>query len=249
MLKLERTSHDHDVSVTFRNKEHFFTRPFLTAFGVALAIHLGLILLFQISPLKIRWNNTSSLPIIVETDLARPGENLVVANISPDALPDNILLKAPPPLPFLASYPLFLHNRQIEYIEESPAGVNLFNEIEKEIYLPTFSPAGSSSLKPISVLISGPLASRALINNPLTKDYRTNVLSELIVQIPKHLLYSVLVDEQSGRIFWHEPLQQTDNAALEKFVTSIIYGLQFAPTPSAFVTAGKIELHLRTGSL
>lgn len=241
MLKLERTSHDHDVSVTFRSKEYFLTRPFLTALGVALTIHLGLFLLFQVSPLKIRWNNTYSLPIIVETDLAQNGENLVVANISPDALPDNILLTAPPSLPFLATSPLFLNNRQMEYIEETHVEVNLFEEIEKEIYLPTFSPAGSSSLKPISILISGPLASRTIINNP--------VLDLETVKTPRHLIYSVLVDEQSGCIFWHEPLQQSDDVALEKCVTSLIYGLQFATTPSAFVTAGKIELHLRTSSL
>lgn len=245
MLKLERTSHDHDVSITFRNKEHVFTRSFLTAFTVALIIHLGLILIFHISPLKIRWSNTPSSPIVIETDLAHHENNLVLANISPEALPNNILLTAPASLPYLPSTPIYSTHRQIEHSEKSQAIDDLFNEIEKEIYLPTFSPASRTSyLEPISILISGPLASKTLINDPSAKEHQINI-SELNIQRPQLLFYSVLVDEQSGRVFWHEPLQKIDNSSLETLATSMIYEMQFAPKPSAFVVAGQIELHLK----
>lgn len=245
MLKLERTSHDHDVSITFRNKEHVFTRSFLTAFTVALMIHLGLILIFHISPLKIRWSNTPSLPIVIETDLAH-NENLVLANISPETLPDHFLLTAPASLPYLPSTPIYSNPRQIEYSEKSHAILDLFNEIEKEIYLPAFSPASRASYsEPISILISGPLASKTLIKNPSAQEHQINISSGLNIQRPQHLLYSVLVDEQSGRVFWHESLQKIDNPSLETFATTMIYEMQFAPTPSAFVVAGQIELHLK----
>lgn len=242
MLKLEKTSRDHDVSVAFCSKEHFFTRPLLTALAVALGIHLGFIILFQVSPLKIRWDNTPILPSIVETELLPPGENLVMAKIDLEALPDNILTKAPPPLPFLADLPLFLPNRHIEFKGQAQALTTLFTEIEKEIYLPSFSQAGSPSLGPLSVHISGPLANKKLINDHLQK-YPTNIFSELNTKAPQRLLYSVLVDEQSGSVFWHELVEKGVNEAMEKMGSGIIYGLEFAKMPSAFVTAGQIELY------
>ncbi|MBA3817117.1 MAG: hypothetical protein H0X29_11490 [Parachlamydiaceae bacterium] len=170
----------------------------------------------------------------------------MTTNIIPDQLPDNVLFTAPPSLPYMPHLPVFAKHRQIEYNRETHAvvDIDLFHEIEKMVFLPSFSPAAKKSFSdPISLLISGPLANKKLVNNPLEKDEQKKLFSEINTQLPQHIFYSVLVDEQSGRIFWHEPLQSIENANIQSLATKILYELQFTTTPSAFVTAGQVELH------
>lgn len=243
MLKLQRNSQGQEISVAFRSKERFFNRPFLIALSVALAIHIGLILMFHIAPIKIRWSTASTLPTIVETDLAQKEGSSVTASFTVNELTDRLLSTAPPSLPLLADTPIFSKVHHFELNEGSSSIFDLFNDIEQEAYLPAFSPANASSLKPISVIISGPLAIKILLNDPLKEINNVDICRELKVCSPKQLCYFVRVDEQTGKVFWHESINPSENGAVEAFAVKIIYGLQFETSPIAFVSKGSIELH------
>ncbi len=47
MLKLEKTSR-RDICVSIRDRQNRFDRTFLQAFAIAIGLHLGAIILFQI---------------------------------------------------------------------------------------------------------------------------------------------------------------------------------------------------------
>lgn len=248
MLKLERTSHDQDISITFRTKERFLTHPLLISMAIAMAIHLGFLLFFHITPLKIHWGNHPSPPVLVEAELGPSDENLVLADISLNVMPDNILLKAPPSLPFLSNDFLYTRSHSIAHFYTSEGSVDLFQEIEQEIFFPSFSLTKITSNQPISVNIFGPLASKKFEDHNVT-NFSTKLFSDLNINIirPHHFCYSVLVNEQTGKVFWHVLLEPGDNSSLEKIATAMIYDLQFTRTPAAFVTAGQIELHINPG--
>lgn len=254
MLKLERVSHDNQISVGLRDKKQLFTRSLVTALSIAVGLHLLLLVLFNVSPIKIRWGNSSFLPVMVEADVSSPNDSLVLASINHNLQPRTNLLEPKPSLPAFPASPTFLPSRQMEFISEKVHTANPFSQIEKAIYQPTFPPSRQQSVsKPIQLVISGPLATKTILKNPvdqvvlpaLTSSVKQNARDKM-----DHLrvIYSVQVDEQTGRIFWTEQKQKTDIPQLDLLAESILKNLQFVSTPASVATSGEIELHFNVNA-
>lgn len=235
MLRLERKSYDPLVHVLFRDKESLFTRSFATAFILALAIHLGLFILFRISCLKILSGVSTLPPIHVEADIALK-EAAAVADIE-----SNVLSIQGIPIPFpshpeLSNHPTFLAVRPTEYIKEPDISENSFIGIEKSVYSPDPTPPIGRPKAPIELVVSGPLASQAIVFDGL------NRLAPAI-QGALRAVYNVLVDGRSGRVVWFEPKQTTNMPSIDRLAESILRGLLFASDAATVATAGEIELH------
>lgn len=244
MLKLERVSHDNQISVTVRDRQQLFTRSFLIALSSALAIHLAVVILFHISPIKIRWNYPPPFPIIVEADLTFSKDSTILANANIDPKLQTSYIEPKPSLPALPTFPAFLAVHDIEYINEKKRFINPFLEIEKEIYQPSMViPIPKIPRKTITLQISGPLAKRTVVNNNLNDRSLPSIPASLQLDKQLSTSYSVNVEEDTGRIFWYEQTQKTGCPVLDSFALSILRDLQFLIKPTNFVTSGEIEIH------
>lgn len=243
MLKLEKVARDNQINVIFRDKNHLLTRPFLTALAIALGIHLLIVIVFHISPIKIRWTNTTVIPSLVEIDPAssRQQGSIVAASTGTGVQPRHLFLEPKPASPAIPPLPVYLPGRQIDFAQQQNILVNPFSLIEQEIYRPSFPPAAYiRPHQPILVVIAGPLSRKKILNNGLSE---ATLAALPRTSTPQRAVYSVLVDEQTGHIFWMEQKQKIDSKTLERIADKILKDLEFSKEHGTFVTSGEIELH------
>ncbi len=238
MLKLQKASSDRQISIIIRDKEYFFTHSFLIAFALAAGFHLLFLLIFHIAPFKIRWSETLFPPVQVEASFNDAG---VVIAVTPPLPIASGLPPARPSLPILPEQPTLLALRPMEYLKENDKPHNPFSHIERNVYQPVFAPLHKPPLPPITLMISGPLSGKSLLADGL-QDKRLPRIN--YAGNPElRTIYHVLVEEHSGRIFWHEPKELTNIAALDRFAEGLLQAIVFAPGKQAFVTDGEVELH------
>jgi len=243
MLKLEKTSPDRQVSVILRDKENLFTHSFIVAFSWAAGFHLLLLILFQVTPIKLRFSETLFPPISVETDTVS-NDAIVLAEMALVPLVASDLPPFTSSTPTLTEHPYYLSLHHIEYLKETPRTNNPFEQIEKEIYHPRFTPLAKGILPPISVIVSGQLAEHPLILDGLTnKTVPVVPNSSLSAGKELRVIYQVYVEGKSGDIFWYEPKQVTHIASLDRFAETVLHDMRFAEDKASFVTAGEVELH------
>lgn len=240
MLKLQKTSSDRQISVIVRDKEYFFTQSFLLAFGLALAFHFLFLVIFHVGPIKLRWNETIFPPVQVEAD----GFKDIALTVDVKA-PKNLSNGLPPikpSMPLLPEQPIVSITPPTEYIKENIGTRNPFNEIEKRITQPTFNPLKKQPSSLVEMLVSGPLANLELLTG-LPQTELPPHLKNLIRNKERRIIYNVLVEGHTGKIFWHEALEQTSIASLDQYAEVLLQNIAFVPQQKIFVTAGEVELH------
>jgi len=246
MLKLQRTSREGIISVIFRDKELLFTRPFVVAFAIALGIHLGLFLIFQVTPFKIGLSDTIFPPTRVEVDT--PSKESVLAHVIPTIPKIRGLPSAPVSGPVLLEHPKFLHVRPVGYNKVSSIGANAFMHIKNEIYQPGFNPLVRLVKKPLEIVISGPLAERVLISDGIkVKSLNWLSLKNNSYGHGQRVVYSVMVEGATGKVFWYEPKQLTQEPSIDKFAETVLKDMQFAADVNAISMSGEVEMHFNDG--
>ncbi len=80
MLRFERKSRNREVSISLRGKEKLLNSVFLTAFGIALGLHIGGWVVFQVTPFRLAMVNTVLSPVIVRADTSQKTTGLVFAS-------------------------------------------------------------------------------------------------------------------------------------------------------------------------
>lgn len=236
MLKLQRNSREGTISVIIRDKEYLLTRPFLLALAIAIGIHLGLILLFHIAPFNIDFNERVLTPTQVQAD--NTGESIIIAELAPTAPSIRGLPPVPSSYPSLSQPPKFLAYRPIAHRKIDNQANVAFTKIEQKIYVPEFIPTLHRALQsPFQIAVSGILGDYTLITDGMENQI-----------IPKsktgstRIIYSVLVEGRTGKIFWFEPSQHAHEAAIDKFAEKILRKMKFASDPKAIAISGSIEM-------
>lgn len=242
MLKLEKASRE-QISITMRDKERLFTRPLAIAFAIALGYHLLFLILFHVVPLKLHVSQTIFPPVQVEIDGNQ--EVAVLANIDSQQMYSSGLPERNPVLPALPSRPSYSEERFLEYFQEQARNWNPFQQLEQSVYQPEFMPLVHDVVPPIRILISGPLSEIELVDDGIDKVFPT--LRGNSQQNEWKVSYHVMVKEQTGRVFWFEPVIQTHIQAIDHFAEQVLRDLRFNPMKDAFVTAGDIELMFTLG--
>lgn len=238
MLKLEKTSRNDLITVTVRDKENFFTQPFALAFGIAIAIHLGLVILFQVVPFKIGMSENVFPPTRVHADMALKESTL--AQITPAILSIRGLPPIPAAGPTPLSHPKFLAFRPLEFSKAKNSTTLSFAQIEKEIYQPEFNPLENKQTKPLEIMISGVLAEHRLVSNGMDEKMMSSFPSLKTDNI--RIAYSVLVEGKTGKIFWYEP-KQSAHDPIDKFAEAILHNMKFSIAQGIIVMDGQIEMH------
>lgn len=244
MLKLKN---DRQVSIILRDKDRCCTRTFYLALALAVGFHGLFLLIFHVAPITLRWNSTIFPPVQVEADFAL-NDWAVLADIeSPPPLSSGL-----PPfessVPALSAHPTYVSAGHGEEIIENANVENPFFEIEKTIYQPSYNPLERSRLTPVTLYVSGPLGSQEIIsgNLEMLRELPIHLKASLRTQ-DKRLTYSVLVQAQSGKIFWYEPKELTSITAVDKFAENLLKNILFSPETQGFVIAGEIEMHFNSG--
>lgn len=246
MLKLERKSRDGQVSVQFRDKEFIFNRTLWFALACALAYHFLFFVVFNVTPFKI--SVLTVFPLIsVESDTL-PKESAAIAS---DATAITSLHGIPfpkastPPLP---AHPQFLGMIPSEYIKESNVKDSPFYFVEAGAHLPEIAIPQRKAKNPVEVLVSGLLADKFVGNGDIDKQMLA-ALSRMPSPQDMRVVYNVRVEGKSGKVFWFEAKELTNNASIDALAESIVRNLAFAADASAFETDGEIELHFHPEAL
>lgn len=239
MLKLEKVSSD-GISIILRNKEHFLTKPLWIAFSVAFAIHALLFLLFHIAPLAYDTSQTIFPPIRAEAESGT--KEFAFADIKSPVPAIRGLPPPPTSHPYYPHTPQFLMTHPREHLTIRPSISPSFPQLEAALYEPSFQPFFKKKQKPFSLFVSGSLAELPL----LTKNWKEKIPPK--TSTPTCVIYSVMVEGKTGKIFWFEPPQQI-HVAHAQFAEEILREMRFdMDSPIAFIS-GQIELHFNPGDL
>lgn len=250
MLKLEKASRDRQFNVIMRDKEGFFSRSLITAFIFAASFHLIFVLVFNITPFKLQLSQVIFPPIQVET-----GAKDIVVITQEEKKPFLTSGLPTPPVsqPTLEVQPAFSTPQPLEYFKENHTQNNPFQRIENEIYVPVYSPNKKMpSQNPIQVVVSGLIATKELLNNGVRETPPT--LPKQAKKNPDlRTIFSVLVENKTGKVFWFEPLHQTQIPQLDLYAEKMLKDIQFTPETDAekttYITSGEIEIHFNNGVL
>ena len=232
MLKIEKINRHHDYALELRERESFFNRTFLKALLVAFFLHGGALLIFHIGPFKLV-NSGFLPPALVETDVAE-GEQNVMAKIEGDSklsrypfAPKTLSLKLP-------SMPKMSMMRHLESVEEVNFLDNPFLKIERDLQNEIYftSEIKQKSLSTVQIVLTGQLSE---------KKYRiSEELSAFKSKSSFHAIYSVKVENKTGRIFFAESKETPGQYA--NVIDQILKEIRFEKEFIGFQTSGDIEI-------
>lgn len=241
MLKLEKSPKTHEITLSIREPNRFFTKTLLIALGWALALHLGGYLFIQIQPFKLLPSFTFP-PVNVET--TTPFDQLSLQIKSEEAFLDSI---PPPPMP-QAVFPLAPDTFLLD--EESALGGYyknlsssfLFDSLERTA-LPILPPVSMPiEYTPLQIHVSGNLASRKILEEP-----------DPIKKVAQGTLhyyrssYDVQIDPLTGQIIWYEKKLSSGNERIDHLAENKLLSLKFLADRSQDNITGTIDFFVTEG--
>lgn len=235
MLKLEKSSQLHGLTVRLREREHFFEPRLLRALALALVLHLGGLYLIHVTPFSF----TSSFifpPVKVKSD--HPARSIsAVAASHPNILEEEL----PPPAISLISPLEISYKPQESSLPPSHAMLDphAFHTLEERLWPTWETPLALPLDEPrITMKISGDLAEHPLLaTDPLLKKMQS--ISK--ISQPAYVTYNVQMDEATGAPFWVERLQSSGIKTVDQLTEKIVFNLRFAPDPSLAHVTGNVH--------
>lgn len=234
MLKLNKSTSSRNIHISIREREGYFTQTFLIAFGIAIIFHLLFITIFHVAPFILRINQTVFPPTYIENVPFQDAMTLANADHI-----EIISSHLPPPLqsvPQFPNSPSFSHCEQKKWNKKLTSEMPLFYNLEQQVYTPTFSPLATTP--PLfRIQSTGILAENFRLKSGWEKNHPPLIRQE------SYAIYEIVVEANSGRIFWFEPQQLTHNPALDQFATTLLSELRFETDQSIPTASGNLEIH------
>lgn len=215
MLKLEKASRGKEVIVTVRDKEPFWNRAFLVAFGCALALHGMGVLFFKVAPLKMQWHQSSHTPSIVRAYF--PLDATTIALVEAEDLPGRYVSAPAPTTVIIPSIPIASSRDSLEVFAEHDQ-VFPFAQVENQL-LDTVAEKRSVSKPPVSIQFFGGLAQQKVLHDELA-NWRPPAARSLKGAYRVEL--TVQVDAQTGTIFWQNVLQSSGLPLLDREAMTLL---------------------------
>jgi hypothetical protein len=241
MLKLEKKGR-REICIGVRGKERVCNPAFLKALGLAFAIHLFGILLFQIGPF-ITINNTILPPSLVESDIHFDvGDSLVSASFEQEGIRKRDALEPPVSELKIPSMPAPLIQKQLDYTLIS-VSTNPFLEIEEDWEHLLRIEQPMPVYDPIQMHISGALADIVLLDRGISQKMYSSLNWKDFNSMKRELVsFIVQVEHMTGRIFWFEQTKFSDMPTVNMLALKIIEEMRFQGQLQHFVSAGEIEM-------
>lgn len=254
MLRIERKSRKASYYVGIKEKSRLLTPTFLAAFGIAFSLHFAGILLFHISPVKLRHADLIFRPVQVKIDYLPLIDSGVLAELENDAPPRPEILEPPhsePKVNPLGPAPV-LHRIAYPSVK---AGVNFpFGLDQFRSYAPNFialAPPSISKRGPVIIRVGGELSKK----NYSLKEFDLDSLLPPAVSggfwQKKAVVFRVKMENRTGRIFWMAPISDHERKKLLRLGEKVLARLQFEKSERGATTEGEIEIEfaIETGEL
>lgn len=223
MLKLEKKSRLSNVTIRMRERERFFEPRLLKALTIALLLHCGALVLFQVTPFSF----TSTFvfpPVHVQSDSTMKG---VVALVSDIVEKEEILsppLSFVPPLDWISFLPESVLTPSYAFDSEG------LESLEKHIWPKWDAPLSVKLEEPrVQLAISGPLGELSMVTSDPLLEKMQPISSH---DFAAYVTYRVMLDEYTGEIFWYERLESSSELAINQLTEKILLGLRFFPAKS-----------------
>jgi len=223
MLRIEKGTRQNPIVLTFRDRPIVFSLEFIQAFGIALGIHLFALILFHISPFKVRNSEIILPPSLVHIELT-PGEGHVLTDLH-DSEPRLRMPSPPrwtnPHLPDIPDTSSFA-----DVVSMEPLLKKAFTEpaIRISDELPYHEPS-------VQVYVSGPLGNYEM--DAIMASATENIK-------PGRQHFSVKVEAKSGRVFWYEQLDGAKEGRTQ--AEHILRTLQFHTKDRSLILSGEVEI-------
>lgn len=243
MLKVEKSS-SKPVYLSIRENTRMLTPTFLQALSVAFALHAFAFILFHVQPFRINQTNTQFPPVQVNIEIALP-ESAIFAELE-EKKTHQVAIPEPewpqPLIPYLSlQSPNQLEVFSIhEEIAKDPFRLDFHDQLISSWI--KMDPGTPSQRKVPFLDIRGPLANRSVVAGTIPEAALPSKRSKTV-----RLLYTVKVDDETGRIFWFQTESDTISIKVEEKVAEILETIKFEPIASGFVTQGEIELYVAGG--
>lgn len=225
MLKYKRISKENKITVTFNDRATLFTKDFITALILAIALHLSFISLFNIKDIGLLLAmRPSPLNFNVESVLLNNQISLDTGSIKID----DVILEPIYDGVALASLPFFIIERHFD---------ETLQHLDQKIMALPFEERfatnkNNEKRKPIEVIFYHELAGKEVMH-----------MAEL-EKIPQKgfAKFNVQVEDQSGRVIWSELKGSSGIKSVELLANRLLQTLCFKPVEDSFVTLGEVEI-------
>lgn len=233
MFRLEKSSCNSLITITFKQRESTFNSLFLKAFFLALLIHFIILLLFHIQPFLIKAEFIHT-PTQVQMDYSGISRLTLSDEESKDPAPD---IPLPSISTFLDAFPLDIQPPLGLFEIDLELWNNPFSDLEDQLTIhqpPTLPIPFTHS--PIKLFISGGLANRPL------KKYDSRIDERLpyvpTTNEPLYATYEVHVDSH-GKVFWYE--MQAGPDSVNRLAEELISSLLFEASAFDFNSKGTVD--------
>lgn len=225
MLRFEKGTRQNPLVVSFRERPIVFSRELIQAFGIAIGLHLFALLLFHISPFKVRNPEVILPPSLVNIELPQ-SEGQVITELQENE-PRLRLPTAPrwtmPSLPEIPDSSSLIDNplASMEPLLKRP-----FHEVPISI-----ARTSAPTVQTVHINISGPLSVCSM--------------DSLVVQIPETMKadrqrFAVKVESATGTIFWYDQLEGSKEGRLQ--AEQLLSTIQFHARDKGIILSGEVEI-------
>lgn len=239
MLKLEKNSRRGEINITMRDRHRFWNLLIAQAFGIALAWHLAVLVIFHVGGLKILGGNSPLKTIAVNADITvgSSDENILAQAVIEEEKKHRDFVLAPalselaipeiniaiPALSFQFDQPDDLESNPFQLIEE-----DVQDEYFAELATPKKTP-------PFQIHVSGPLSQRLI-----SDFYEIGQFGNPPDTIQKWV-FEIQIHDPEGSIIQYQPKDPID-PQYDKLADRILSTLKFVPSKEQFVTSGEVEI-------
>lgn len=231
MLRLEKTSPLSGLMVRVRERERFFEPRLLKALTIALLLHCGGLILFQVTPFSVSSTFIFS-PIQVQSDHPLQSVSALASSYTEEEefFPPITLIPALAWID-LSPEPIVLSSKQID--------IQAFKSIEEHLWPKWNVPLSLQLEEPrIQLAISGELAKLALIATDPLLHHMQPLSPELS---PTYVTYEVQVDESTGELFWYDRTVSSGIPSIDSLTEKILLNLRFSSVPSQEIVTGTLN--------
>ncbi len=245
MLRIERKSRKASYYVGIKEKSRLLTPTFLAAFGIAFALHFAGILLFHISPVKLRHADLIFRPVQVNIDYLPLIDSGVLAELENEAAPRPEIPEPPhsePKIKPLGIAPV-AHRIAYPHMKQSvnfPFGLDQFRS-----YAPNFialSPPSFSKRDPVTIRVGGDLSQKNYFLKELDMASLLPPAATGGYLVRKAIAFRVKLENRTGRIFWLAPISDHERKKLLHLGEKVLARLQFEKSERGITTEGEIEI-------
>lgn len=245
MLKLERKSKRSEVSVSIKDCGRLLTPSFLYALGIAFAIHLFGVILFQISPFKIGHVETIFPPIQVNVDYLPLIDSGVLAELEnePSVMP-------PIPEPKMSTpkiYGMLLIEPKKYIVNPKITNVLNFHSNKLEAWndysdIISLEAPFPEKTKPLTIHLFGQLTEKEYtLGNFDPKESLPKITQDLGYK-KVAVSYRVKIEDREGKIFWYQQITSPEKKKTGKFAEKVLMAMQFEKIADGFISEGEVEI-------